>query len=784
MFAVELASEREASVRLDGRRLREQARRERIFNDKLRTIGVDTEAFDLQVKERRDQEQREANELNSCAEEQMRCDRLACVLQQRQKKDERSLNEAIVQFRQDFQHPSNRREFDLNDPELLRKQDESQYEQMRLSLDNQALQLQKMEEQSKKAASMAAKDFNLALAAEMTQRRLQERRDEEENNQTEIFNQLNGDLLMETPEQNRTLMEQRQKDLQEHHERMMTARAALLFERQQERINKELRRQMDNANAQLAQAHEAQSEKSKSEDLELVQRLRRVEEQVQELGLTETEQMDAEKLFQDFGYNVFLSDRLPLNRRIPDTRDPRCSLKIYPKDLPTISLILIYLNEALSVIKRAIRSIIDKTPAFLLKEIILVDDCSSNEDLQVPLEEYINLLNNGKPNLIKRVRHRRQMGLAKARMSGWEAATGEVVAILDAHIEVHKDWAEPLLARIKSDRTLVLSPVFDKVHFDTLEVMEYYPSAHGFDWNMWCLYESFRPQWYETNDPTQPGKSPSVMGILVADRHFLGEIGGLDEGMSVYGGENVELGIRVWLCGGSIEVVPCSKIAHIEREHKPYSADLSKPLLRNALRVAEIWMDEYKSNVNIAWNLPLKDHGIDIGDVTERKLLREKLKCKPFKWYLENVYPQLEHWKHVLAYGVLKNELQDGYCVDQGSVPGSVPILYGCHYYESQLCVYNHNGEIYVGGIKSHSYNANRCLADPGSGSTPVLHSCNTAEERGMSVSWDFTQGKQIRNRKTNRCLEIDTGDDSNYFLVLQRCTGQRWTMQHVMNDF
>lgn len=40
-------------------------------------------------------------------------------------------------------------------------------------------------------------------------------------------------------------------------------------------------------------------------------------------------------------------------------------------------------------------------------------------------------------------------------------------------------------------------------------------------------------------------RSPSVMGILVAERKYLGEIGLLDEGMKVYGGENVELGIRV-----------------------------------------------------------------------------------------------------------------------------------------------------------------------------------------------------------------------------------------------
>lgn len=62
----------------------------------------------------------------------------------------------------------------------------------------------------------------------------------------------------------------------------------------------------------------------------------------------------------------------------------------------------------------------------------------------------------------------------------------------------------------------------------------------------------------------------------------------------------------MWTCGGSVEVVPCSKIAHIERFHKPYLPDLSVAMKRNALRVAEIWMDEYKHNVNLAWNLPFE----------------------------------------------------------------------------------------------------------------------------------------------------------------------------------
>ncbi|XP_061106669.1 probable polypeptide N-acetylgalactosaminyltransferase 8 [Conger conger] len=501
-------------------------------------------------------------------------------------------------------------------------------------------------------------------------------------------------------------------------------------------------------------------------------------------GLSEEEQKEAEELYLRYGYNAFLSNKLPLNRQIPDTRHTRCTEKKYPKELPTISVVLIYLDEALSIIKRAIRSIIDKTPAHLLKEIILVDDNSSNEDLMDKLDAYIRFIHEERPGLVKRVKHTKQMGLTQARISGWKAATGDVVAILDAHIEVHVEWAEPLLARIKEDRTVVLTPVFDRVNFDDLKVIKYMPAADAFDWALWCMYEGFRPEWYKLNDESQPGKSPSIMGILVVDRIFFGEIGVLDGGMKIYGGENVELGIRVWLCGGSIEVVPCSKIAHIERAHKPYLPDLSITMKRNALRVAEIWMDEYKDNVKIAWNLPLKDHGIDIGDVSERKKLRERLNCKPFKWYLDNVYPMLESWDDLIAYGALINDLKDDLCIDQGPVPGSKPMLYGCHYYNPQHCYYRTNGQIYIGGIKSHKYNRNRCLMDTGTDNTPSLYECQLAKEKGYHMYWDFKQGQAIRNRETKRCLEMAVGEDTYYHLVIRECSGQHWKIQHVIKDF
>jgi len=39
--------------------------------------------------------------------------------------------------------------------------------------------------------------------------------------------------------------------------------------------------------------------------------------------LSEADQRKAEDLFQKYGYNAFLSDQLPLDRELPDTRDQR-----------------------------------------------------------------------------------------------------------------------------------------------------------------------------------------------------------------------------------------------------------------------------------------------------------------------------------------------------------------------------------------------------------------------------------------------------------------------------
>lgn len=82
------------------------------------------------------------------------------------------------------------------------------------------------------------------------------------------------------------------------------------------------------------------------------------------------------KSFKIYRFNEFVSSLIPLYRELPDGRSDHCKNMIYSDNLPVTSVIMVFFNEPISMVMRSIFAIFNRTPPKLLKEILLVDDCS------------------------------------------------------------------------------------------------------------------------------------------------------------------------------------------------------------------------------------------------------------------------------------------------------------------------------------------------------------------------------------------------------------------------
>jgi polypeptide N-acetylgalactosaminyltransferase len=112
-----------------------------------------------------------------------------------------------------------------------------------------------------------------------------------------------------------------------------------------------------------------------------------------------------EKQLAKIALNEELSEHISYNRTVPDARNPACRKKRFDLDslaaFPT-SVIIIFFNEPYSVLVRTVHSVLNTvSDSRLLKEVILVDDSSTNVELKDKLDYYItNML----PKKVKMLR--------------------------------------------------------------------------------------------------------------------------------------------------------------------------------------------------------------------------------------------------------------------------------------------------------------------------------------------------------------------------------------------
>jgi len=185
------------------------------------------------------------------------------------------------------------------------------------------------------------------------------------------------------------------------------------------------------------------------------------------------------------------------------------------------------------------------------------------------------------------------------------------------------------------------------------------------------------------------------------------------------------------------------------------------------MRVAEVWMDEYKEYYYTREPQIAK---LDFGDVSEQKAIRDKLQCKSFKWFMENVaYDLLRKFPlppKNKVWGQCSNEKYH-VCLDVRGADFGQPIgVSGCHgFMGNQLYRLNTEGEL---------SNSEHCFVSDKN----IVKKKFCLDYQGIwnpVGEWDYnTESKQMKSNKENKCLSTDGNN-----LTLETCeTGnenQKW---------
>ena len=85
--------------------------------------------------------------------------------------------------------------------------------------------------------------------------------------------------------------------------------------------------------------------------------------------------------------------------------------------------------------------------------------------------------------------------------------------------------------------------------------------------------------------------------------------------MDIWGGENLEMSFRVWMCGGAVLIATCSHVGHVFRKSTPYTfpGGTSRIVNHNNARLAKVWMDDWKE---FYFSINPGARSVDMGDIS------------------------------------------------------------------------------------------------------------------------------------------------------------------------
>lgn len=242
-----------------------------------------------------------------------------------------------------------------------------------------------------------------------------------------------------------------------------------------------------------------------------------------------------------------------------------------------------------------------------------------------------------------------------------------------------------------------------------------------------------------------------------------------------------------------MEVVPCSRVAHVSRCHLPYHFPDQDMLQRNKIRVADTWMDAYRK---IFYRRDTLAHFIrqsESPNITERLRLKKSLGCRNFHWFLSTVYPQLYVPQDRPSLSGELYNVGTGSCADypsaQGLQGGAMSIA-PCSGTGSQHCDLNSDGEVRWGPMGA--------LCMDRKGDRVVFSPCPAHRPTNSRPQWKFIKlNGQIVHQQSQLCIEaVKEGgllqsspqginiNPSKGGLFLRRCTHhprQQWHFEQLV---
>lgn len=315
----------------------------------------------------------------------------------------------------------------------------------------------------------------------------------------------------------------------------------------------------------------------------------------------------------------FARDRIWKNPIQPARRSALQNLLRVAGRHEPLSIVIVCHNEK-DYLARTINSFrLNTSPS---TEIIVVDDQSTDGSCDFLYENHASSTN------IKVLRSTERLGVSRARNFGAAHARGHIFVFSDAHVEVPSNWRAPLLTALQSPTVGAVAPAIsglDDPHSASGYGMRFTNAALGVEW-LGKLGD-------------HPYPIPLMCGCFFAIRRSIFEqLNGFDSGMTLYGSEDLELSLHLWLRGYECRVVPNVTVAHRFAETFRYRVEWEP--LYNRLRMGVVHFgpercfrlltenqDDYY--IEPVWNALVQS------DVWDRRHTLNSMRQHDDTWYFE-----------------------------------------------------------------------------------------------------------------------------------------------------